>query len=194
MSRLLPTLLALVVWLALWGEISIINVASGVLVVAILSLLFRPAPREHTLHPLALVRLLGVFVWRLLTSSITVVLAVLAPTPARLRSGVVGVALSHPSPLVATIVADAISLTPGTLTLEARYAGDEHGDAEVTDGTPPVLYIHVLGLADPAAIRDDVRRLEALVVSAVTPNALPDDTSVGTGGAITDDAGSEGRS
>ena len=169
MNRLLPTLLALTVWLALWGEISFINVISGIVVVAILAALFRPEPRQHTLHPLALVRLLAVFVWRLLSSSATVVLAVLAPTPARLRSGVVGVGLSHPSPLVATIVADAISLTPGTLTLEARYA-DENED-DTVELTPPVLYIHVLGLSDPAAIRDDVRRLERLVVSAVTPKS-----------------------
>ena len=164
MSWLAPMVFALVVWLALWGEVSVVNVASGVLVVAALALLFRPDPRGHTLHPLALVRLLAVFVWRLVSSSVTVVVAVLAPTPARLRSGVVGVALSHPSTLVATIVADAISLTPGTLTLEARYADD--GSSE---SVPPVLYIHVLGLSDPAAIRDDVRRLERLVVSAITP-------------------------
>jgi len=110
------------------------------------------------------VRLLAIFVWRLVTSSATVVLAVLAPTPARLRSGVVGVGLSQPSPLVAAIVADAISLTPGTLTLESRYSDDESHDT-----VPPVLYIHVLGLSDPAAIRADVRRLEQLVVSAITP-------------------------
>lgn len=176
MNRLLPTLLALVVWLALWGEISVVNVASGVLVVAILALLFRPAPREHTLHPLALVRLFAVFVWRLLSSSATVVLAVLAPTPARLRSGVVGVGLSHPSTLVATIVADAISLTPGTLTLETRYATDGDGDRGLAGTSPPVLYIHVLGLKDPAAIRDDVQRLERLVVSAVTPKSTPAST------------------
>jgi len=168
-SWLLRPLFVLLVWLALWGEISVINVASGVLVVAIIGLIFRPAPRRHSLHPLALVRLLAIFVWRLVTSSVTVVLAVLAPTPARLRSGVVGVGLSQPSPLVAAIVADAISLTPGTLTLESRCSDDD----ESHDTVPPVLYIHVLGLSDPAAIRDDVRRLERLVVSAVTP--LPHD-------------------
>ncbi|HSL73704.1 MAG TPA: Na+/H+ antiporter subunit E [Ilumatobacteraceae bacterium] len=165
MNRFIPTLFALVVWLALWGEVSVVNVVSGVLVVGILALLFRPEPRGHTLHLLALARLLAVFAWRLVSSSVTVVLAVLAPTPARLRSGVVGVELSHHSSLVATIVADAISLTPGTLTLEARYADDDASSTSV----PPVLYIHVLGLSDPGAIRDDVRRLERLVVSAITP-------------------------
>ena len=173
MRWLVPTLFALVVWLALWGDVSPVNVVSGVLVVAVLAVLFRPEPRAHTLHPFALVRLLAVFVWRLLSSSATVVLAVLAPTPARLRSGVVGVTLTHPSPLVATIVADAISLTPGTLTLEARYADDD-GSAP---SEPPVLYIHVLGLSDPAAIRDDVRKLERLVVSAITP--LPNVAAAG---------------
>jgi len=174
---LIPTLFALVVWLALWGEVSAVNVVSGILVVAILAVLFRPEPRAHTLHPFALVRLLAVFVWRLLSSSATVVLAVLAPTPARLRSGVVGVPLTHPSPLVATIVADAISLTPGTLTLEVRYPnGDGSSPSE-----PPMLYIHVLGLSDPTAIRDDVRKLERLVVSAITP--LPTDPAQGAASA-----------
>jgi multicomponent Na+:H+ antiporter subunit E len=179
-NRLVPTLFAMVVWLALWGDISMVNVASGVLVVAILALLFRSEPRGHRLHPLALVRLLAVFVWRLVSSSATVVLAVLAPTPARLRSGVVGVELSHPSSLVATIVADAISLTPGTLTLEARHADGDDSSGEVL----PVLYIHVLGLSDPAAIRDDVRRLERLVVAAITPT--------GAGSAPTGDHAGEG--
>ncbi|MFN3257924.1 MAG: Na+/H+ antiporter subunit E [Ilumatobacter sp.] len=177
MSRLVPTLFALVVWLALWGEISVINVASGVLVVAILAMLFGPGPRGHTLNPIALVKLLAVFVWRLVSSSVTVVAAVLSPTPARLRSGVVGVRLSQPSPLVATIVADAISLTPGTVTLETRY---DEGDDRESPSVPPVLYIHVLGLDDPDAIRTDVQRLERLVVSAVTPHATPHATEQAT--------------
>ena len=165
LSRLLPPLFVLVVWLALWGEVSVPNLLSGVLVVALIGLIIRPVPRRHTLNPLSLLWLLAVFVWRLVSSSVAVVLAVLAPTPARLRSGVVGVGLSQHSRLVATIVADAISLTPGTLTLEARYPDDQ----DSPDGSPPVLYIHVLGLADPEDIREDVRRLERLVLSAITP-------------------------
>lgn len=173
MSRLLPPLFVLVVWLALWGEISAANIASGILVVSLIGLIIRPVPRRHTLHPLALIHLLGVFVWRLVSSSAVVVLAVLAPTPGRLRSGVVGVPLSQHSQLVATIISDAISLTPGTLTLEARYPDNDSDDDLSTNGHPPVLYIHVLGLTDAEAIRADVRRLEELVVSAVTPSGQP---------------------
>lgn len=160
MNRLLPPALVLIVWLALWGEITWANLASGLLVVAGIGLLVRPVPRAHRIHLIALVRLLAVFVGRLVTSSVIVVRTVLAPTPQRLRSGVVAVPLSQPSPLVATIVADAISLTPGTLTLDAD-----------TTGAHPTLFIHVLGLGDPSAIRDDVRALEALAVAAVTPLA-----------------------
>ena len=47
-----------------------------------------------------------------------------------------------------------------------------------------MLYIHVLGLSDPAAIRDDVWSLEQLVVSAITPDPSADETR-----AATEDAG-----
>jgi multicomponent Na+:H+ antiporter subunit E len=163
-NRLLAPLFVLVVWLALWGEVTLVNVGSGVVVVAIIGLVVRRMPPRHTVHPMALLRLLAVFVWRLVSSSATVVVTVLAPTPERLRSGVVRVELSHPSPLIATIVADAISLTPGSLTLDSRYA-----DEAAATGAPPVLFIHVLGLTDPESVRDDVWRLERLVVSAITP-------------------------
>ncbi len=166
MSRLLGPPLLLVVWLAMWGEISVVNVVSGVVAVAVVTLVVRRmAGPSHTLRPLGLIRLFAVFAWRLVTSSATVVVAVLAPTPARLRSGVVGVELSHPSQLVAAVLSDAISLTPGTLTLDVRYPGDgPDGNA------PPTLYVHVLGLADPAEIRADVRRLESIVLAAITPD------------------------
>lgn len=157
MSRLLAPLLVLVVWLALWGDLSWANLASGVLVVALIGVVIRPVPRTHTVHVFALLRLVVVFMGRLVSSSAVVVRAVLAPSPERLRSGIVAVPLRHRSDLVATILADAISLTPGTLTLETR-------------GAPSVLYVHVLGLADPEEIRDDVRHLEDLVVAAITPN------------------------
>ena len=172
MRRLTAPVLLLVAWLALWGEISVINLLGGVAVAAMVWLLFvRGSRRVYRIRPIGLMRLLVVFVWRLVTSSATVVRTVIAPTPARLRSGVVGVPLSDPSPLVASIVADAISLTPGTLTLEVRYPGN--GDRS----RPPSLYIHVLGLSDVDELRDDVRGLERLVLSAITPDRTEDATA-----------------
>ncbi|MCB1271915.1 MAG: Na+/H+ antiporter subunit E [Microthrixaceae bacterium] len=160
MNRLLAPLLVFVVWIALWGELSWANLFSGVVVVALIGWLIRPVPRAHVVHPLGLAKLLAVFAGRLVTSSVSVVLTVLHPTPARLRSGVVSVRLRHDSELVATIVADAISLTPGTLTLDA-----------VTDDDSVVLQVHVLGLGDPEEVRSDIRRLEATVLAAVRPRS-----------------------
>ena len=65
MSGVLRPLFGHVVWLALWGEFSVVNVASGVLDVAVIDLIFRPPPRQHKQPPVARVRLLAVFVWRL---------------------------------------------------------------------------------------------------------------------------------
>ena len=71
----------------------------------------------------------------------------------------------------ATMLAEAMpdleNGAPGTLTLDVRYPGGRRDGA-----TPPTLYIHVLGLHDPDAIRDDVHGLEQLVLSAVTPAPL----------------------
>lgn len=158
MNRLLPPALVFLVWIALWGELTWANVASGLLVVLVIGYLIRPATRAHEVHPVALTKLVAVFLGRLITSSATVVMTVLTPTPTRLRSGVVAIPLSVDSALVATIVSDAISLTPGTLTLDAR-----------PEDRSIVLYVHVLGLGDPDDVRTDVAGLERLVLSAVTP-------------------------
>ena len=53
------------------------------------------------------------------------------------------------------MVANSITLTPGTMTIE------------VSDGDDPVvLYVHVLGLADPQSIREDGLDFERLAVRA----------------------------
>ena len=54
------------------------------------------------------------------------------------------------------MVADAITLTPGTMTV----------DVFDTDDGPAVLYVHALEVADPEAIRADGLRLEGLAVRA----------------------------
>lgn len=146
----------LVVWCTLWGEVSWGNLLSGVLAVA-LALAWCPRPdRRHRVHPVAAAKFGGTFLWLLVTSSISIAATVVRPTAARLRAGVVVCPLLSDDPLVATVVADSITLTPGTLTL------DVHSD-------PPSLEVHVLGLGDPDDVRADVTRLERLVRSAISP-------------------------
>ena len=63
------------------------------------------------------------------------------------------------------MVANAITLTPGTMTIEVS-----------DDETPIVLYVHVLGLGDPESIREDGWKFEELAVNAVRqpPRSRPD--------------------
>jgi multisubunit Na+/H+ antiporter MnhE subunit len=154
--RWLQAVFLLVVWCTLWGEVSWGNLVSGVVVVAA-TLAWCPRPdRRHRLHPIATVRFGATFLWLLVTSSVSIAATVLRPRPDRLRAGVVNCPLRSDDPLVATVVADSITLTPGTLTL------DVHAE-------PPSLDVHVLGLGDPDDVRADVARLERLVLGAITP-------------------------
>ena len=170
LGRSLQAALLLGLWFILWGRISWANLASGLVVIPLTLALLRPPVRSHHVHPLAVLRFAVTFLWLLVTSSWSVAVAVLRPTPERLRTGVVSCPLTQPDPLVATIVADAITLTPGTLTLDVR-----------TD--PPAIEVHVLGLGDPDDVRADVARLERLALRALTPTAR-----------TTGDDGSAGRS
>jgi multicomponent Na+:H+ antiporter subunit E len=146
----------LLVWIGLQGSPSLGNLLAGGVVVAAVTWIAGRRPRLHVVHPIGTLKFAVVFVKMLLESTWAVAVTALRPTPERLRAGVVACPLVNQTPLVATIVSDAITLTPGTLTLDVR-----------TD--PTVLYVHVLGLGDPDDVRADVKELERLVVGAVEP-------------------------
>jgi multicomponent Na+:H+ antiporter subunit E len=149
----------LALWLALWGEVSVGNVATGVAMCALLWWLFPASGASHRFRPLGFLRFVGHVLWSLVTSSLAVVLAVVLRTPERIATSVITVPLVSSSPLVATLVANAISVTPGTLTLDVRCA----------PGTPSELDVHVLGSTDAASFRASIRQLEQRVLRAFEP-------------------------
>ena len=148
-------------WVVLWRDLSVANVVSGMAVALVALWAFRvraltsaarPA-REHTVRPLALARFAAWFAYQLVVSNLVVAREVVSPRD-RIRSGIVEVPVAGSSDLVITVVADAISLTPGTLTLEVRHE-------------PPALYVHVLHLHDIDRVRRDILHLQWLVVQAI---------------------------
>lgn len=152
-KRLLLVAWLVVVWDALWGNLSVANVASGAAVAAFLVALFPPVGIPSlTLRPLAALRFLGYFARKLVEANAVVAWEVVTPRN-RIREGIVAVPIQGASPALVALVANAVSLTPGTLTIEVGRA-------------PAVLYVHVLHLHDPEAVRRDVRRLERLAVRA----------------------------
>ena len=167
------------VWVSLWGEPTVGNLTSGVLVAAAVSWLFPTGPRvvtaedEGTPRFVAGVRFLVVFAGALVVATWEVVRDVLRPR-LRLAEAIVAVPLVSHSPVIATLVGNAISLTPGTLTVEIGGVSKRRpvpaASAADDDGSPVVLYVHVLNLTDAETIRADGRRFERLAVSALGSN------------------------
>lgn len=143
-------------WIVLWRDLSAANLLSGLLIGA-LAEVARPRRAlglaRHQVRPVALAGFVVYFLWKLVESNVVLAREVLTPRNS-IETGVIEVSLGPCSDLVATIVANAISLTPGTLTLEVR-----------SDGSTK-LYVHVLHLHDVEAARRDVATLTRLVSAA----------------------------
>jgi len=142
------------VWVALWGDPSPANFVWGVVLAsALLWLVPDRSPSPARLRPLAVARLTGHMIVNLVTSSFSVVVAVLHPTAERTRATIVRVPLRTRSDLVASVVANSITMTPGTMTLSA--------DPETFE-----LEVHVIGPVDQADFVTRIAHLEDLVAAS----------------------------
>lgn len=148
-----------VVWVALWEDVSAANVLAGVAVAGTLLWLFpvRRTPGGGQLRPLAALRFLLYFLWKLVEASAVVSWEVVTPRN-RINEAIVAIPIHGVSDVLVTVVANAISLTPGTLTLEVTRQ-------------PPVLYVHVLHLRDVESVRREVQYLELLAIRAFGSDA-----------------------
>src|SRR5919108_1985431 len=142
---LLNLILALT-WAALQGELNAINLVIGFAVGGATIYLFRRmffGPLYF--RKLALgVKLLLVFVKELVKSNIAVLRVVISPR-LRVRSGVIALPTELTNEIALTMLANMITLTPGTLTLDIspdrRY-----------------LYVHTLNLDDPEGVKREIQK------------------------------------
>jgi len=169
--RGLPLFVVLVAtWLFLQGEWSAANLLGGAALAAVLLVLFplaRPAV-GHVVHPWGLVKFVVFVLYSLVMSSWAVIKTILRPTDENLRSGVVRIRLETESALTSTIVANAITLTPGTMTLTARL-------------DPAELHVHAIGLGDLDEFRASVHDLERRTTAAFTPRGIASGLPDGSG-------------
>lgn len=141
------------IWVGLWSDLSAANILSGLLVaVLIVSRFDAGRTGRFAFRPLRAGRFALYFLYKLGVSTLNVAWAVIRPRSA-IHTGIVAVPLHECSDAVATLIANTISLTPGTLTLEVRQE-------------PLTLYVHALDARDIGQLRADVRRLEVLIVHA----------------------------
>lgn len=145
---------SIVVWVALWGEISVANVLWGAVIgVALLFIVPLPRPGHRVgFRPVAVLRFAGYFAWALVRASAFVAWEVITPG-SRVNEGIVAAPLRTRTPGLITLIASSISLTPGTLTVEIRRE-------------PPTLYVHILHLRTIDEAREEIRHLEDLVLAA----------------------------
>ena len=123
-------------WLALWGDLSWANVLSGLLVATFVLAAVRlpPTARGYRLVPGPTARYVVRFAKDLAVSTAQVARQVFWPVE-RLRPAVLEVPLASTDTRLLSLVANSITLTPGTMTLEAD---DERG----------LLWVHVLHLEE----------------------------------------------
>jgi multicomponent Na+:H+ antiporter subunit E len=147
------------VWVLGWGELSLANVFSGVLVALAVLALFPLGPlperRGHTLRPLATVRLLAYFVVGLVLSNIAMTRDLLG-NRSRIRTGVVAYPLRVDSIGLMTFLANVVALTPGMMPIE-------FDDAE---GEQKVIYLHVTRMHERAKTVATMARYEELALRA----------------------------
>jgi multicomponent Na+:H+ antiporter subunit E len=148
--------LLVALWLLAWGDLTLANVLSGIVVAGALLLAFPPRARgsEHIVfRPTGTLRLIFYVMAQLVTSNVVMARQILRRRP-DVRQAVIAHRLHHASEVVVTIMTSIVALSPGTMTVDV--------DAEST-----TIYVHFFRLYDPAAARGQLDRLERLIVGAI---------------------------
>lgn len=159
------------VWVALWHDISVANIASGALLSVGIQLAF-PLPPLHVdgrVRPIACVVVYFTILWQVLIASVDVAWKVLRPGR-QPQSSVIEVDLASDSDFVLTLVSLAVSVCPGSIVVEARRSTH-------------TLFLHVLDVPDLTGLqaeRDRVLTVERRICWAlgITQGIKPDRTPV----------------
>jgi len=143
MDLFIYNILISLLWALLTGEVSVGNLTLGfVLGYAALVVLYPATGKKSSYFQktLQFIRFVLFFTKELIVSSYRVALDVIKPLPL-MRPGVIGIPLDAETDLEITMLANIISLTPGTLSLDVSE-------------DRKTLYIHAMYVVNP----DDLRR------------------------------------
>lgn len=148
----------IVLWLALWGQVTLLALVTGVLVAALVVRFFYlpPAEAPGRFNPYRFVILAAKFAFDLMLASFHV--AWVAIRPRRVQtSSIIQVDLRTRSDLIMTLTAEAITLIPGSFVVEV-------------DRQNTILYLHVLDantVEEIERMRETVFAQEERIIRAV---------------------------
>lgn len=160
----LPAVLWLTfVWVLLWGTFTPASILGGVAVAVLVTALFRlpPAADRLPVRPLRVLGLVLFLLWDIVVSGAEVSWEVLRHGP-RARGAIIAVPLISDSDLVATVMANALSLTPGTMALQIDHDHD-------------VWYVYALGPRDRAGVERARRRVVDMQRRVLAALGSPDE-------------------
>ena len=150
------------VWILLWGSVSVANILSGLAIALLITVLLPlPAvPVEGRLRPWSFVVLVAYVIWSLAVSSTQVAWLAVKPGPLP-PTAVLRAHLNIKSDLVLALAVNVINLIPGSIVLEI-------------DQTRRLIYVHVIDVGSQRAVDRFYRQtatVERLMVAAFERDA-----------------------
>lgn len=153
------------VWWVLWGTWSAMSLVGGLVVAVAVQLAFPlpPLRLEVRVRPVGVVVLVARFLLDVVVASLQVAATVLAPRR-DLRNAMVRIPLRSESDLVLVLVAELVSLVPGSVVVEVHRSSF-------------TLYLHVLDVRsadDVERVRERVWAQEERLLRALSPTIRPE--------------------
>jgi multicomponent Na+:H+ antiporter subunit E len=162
-TRLPEVVWLALVWVLLWGTFSPLSLAGGVLVALAVLVAFpmRSAPRHLPLRPVPLLGLAAYLAYDMVASGLEVSWQTLRYGPAA-RGAVVEVPLLSRSDRVVTVVANALSLSPGAMALQI-------------DSERGRWFVYALGPRDRAGVERARRRTLDMQIRVLAALGAPEE-------------------
>lgn len=150
------------VWVLLWGTVSVKIVLGGLIVGTAVTALFpMPAIPGLPLRPWRLLQLVGYLAGDLFVSGWYVAWETLRYGP-RAKAGIIAVPLRTSSDRLITVIAGGAALTPGSFVLQIDRPGER-------------WYVYALGLRRPEDVERVRRRMQLLQHRVIAAMGTPDD-------------------
>lgn len=163
MNLLILNIFLALTWAALTGRFTLENLVIG-FALGYLTLFLTQGVTgraDYFVRAGQILRFLLYFLWELIVANLRVARDVLRPGPLRLQPRVIAVRLDRGGDIEVTLLANVLSLTPGTLSLDVARDEDHY-----------LLFVHAIHAPDPVETRRQIKTgFERLVFDLFRPSA-----------------------